>query len=303
MKNLVFDIGGTSIKYGVCENDRLTETKELPTHAQKGGAYILETIISLIQAHSGYDAIGISTAGQVHAEEGYIIYANQNIPDYTGVQYKKILEERFHVPVAVENDVNAAALGEAVYGAGRDCDQFLMLTYGTGVGGAVVNDKKVFHGSSYCASEFGAIVTHSDERLSGSDFFDGCYEKYASTTGLVQMIKPYRPELDTGRKIFQALHDDTVMKIIDKWVDEIMLGLATLTHVYNPSCIILGGGIMAQPLILQKIEEKKSRFIMPSFSHVHIIAAALGNSAGVLGANYLASQSGISFPRGTSIIE
>lgn len=296
MKNLVFDIGGTSIKYGVCENDRLTETKELPTHAQKGGAYILETVISLIQTHSGYDAVGISTAGQVHAEEGYIIYANQNIPGYTGVQYKKILEERFHVPVAVENDVNAAALGEAVYGAGRDCDQFLMLTYGTGVGGAVVNDKKVFHGSSYSASEFGAIVTHSEERLSGSDFFDGCYEKYASTTGLVQMIKPYRPELDTGRKIFQALHDDTVMKIIDKWVDEIMLGLATLTHVYNPSCIILGGGIMAQPLILQKIEEKKSRFIMPSFSHVHITAAALGNSAGILGANYLASQSGISFP-------
>lgn len=290
MKNLVFDIGGTSIKYGVCQDDALTDMKELPTNAEKGGGHILETVISLIQAHTAFDAIGISTAGQVHAKDGFIIYANQNIPDYTGIQYKKTLEELFHVPVAVENDVNAAALGEAVYGAGQDYSQFLMLTYGTGVGGAVINNREVYHGSSYSASEFGAMITHSDARLSGSDFFDGCYERYASTTGLVQMIRPYRPELDTGRKIFQALSDDTVVDIIDKWVNEIMLGLATLTHIYNPSCIILGGGIMAQPLILQKIEEKKSRFIMPSFAHVHIIAAALGNSAGVLGANYLATQ-------------
>lgn len=291
MKNLVFDIGGTSIKYGVCQDNRLTDTAEVPTLAHKGGAHILETVISLIQTHSDYDAIGISTAGQVHAKDGYIIYANQNIPGYTGIQFKKNLEELFHVPVAVENDVNAAALGEAVYGAGQNYDQFLMLTYGTGVGGAVINDRKVFHGSSYSASEFGAIITHSDARLSGGDFFDGCYEKYASTTGLLQMIKPYRPELDTGRKIFDALEDDQVVAIIDKWVDEIMLGLATLTHIYNPSCILLGGGIMSQPLILQKIGEKKSRFIMPSFSHVHIAAAALGNSAGMWGANYLASQS------------
>lgn len=291
MKNLVFDIGGTSIKYGVCQDNRLTDTAEVPTLAHKGGAHILETVISLVQTHSDYDAIGISTAGQVHAKDGYIIYANQNIPGYTGIQFKKNLEELFHVPVAVENDVNAAALGEAVYGAGQNYDQFLMLTYGTGVGGAVINDRKVFHGSSYSASEFGAIITHSDARLSGGDFFDGCYEKYASTTGLLQMIKPYRPELDTGRKIFDALEDDQVVTIIDKWVDEIMLGLATLTHIYNPSCIILGGGIMSQPLILQKIGEKKSRFIMPSFSHVHIAAAALGNSAGMWGANYLASQS------------
>ena len=291
MKNLVFDIGGTSIKCGVCQDNKLTDTEEVPTLAKKGGAHILETVISLIQAHSDYDAIGISTAGQVHARDGYIIYANQNIPGYTGIQYKKTLEELFHVPVAVENDVNAAALGEAVYGAGQDYSQFLMLTYGTGVGGAVINDRKVFHGSSYSASEFGAIITHSDARLAGDDFFDGCYEKYASTTGLLEMIKPYRPELDTGRKIFKALHDDTVASIIDDWVNEIMLGLATLTHIYNPSCIILGGGVMSQPLILQKINEKKSRFIMPSFSHVHIAQAALGNSAGMWGANYLASQS------------
>lgn len=290
MKILVFDIGGTSIKYGICTDNILQDVKETPTNAKLGGRHIVETLISLIKEQSDYDAIGISTAGQVNSKEGYIIYANQNIPNYTGTKIKEELETLFHVPVTVENDVNAAAMGEAVYGAGKDYNQFLMLTYGTGVGGATVTDKQVYYGSSYSASEFGAIITHSDVRLSGNDYFDGCYEKYASTTGLVKMAMEYKPELDNGRKIFENLNDPEVMNILDKWVDEIMLGLATLTHIYNPPCIILGGGIMVQPLIMEKIAAKKSRFIMPSFAHVNLIPAALGNSAGLLGANYLASK-------------
>ena len=290
MKILVFDIGGTSIKYGICTDNILQDVKETPTNAKLGGRHIIETLISLIKEQSDYDAIGISTAGQVNSKEGYIIYANQNIPNYTGTKIKEELETLFHVPVTVENDVNAAAMGEAVYGAGKDYNQFLMLTYGTGVGGATVTDKQVYYGSSYSASEFGAIITHSDVRLSGNDYFDGCYEKYASTTGLVKMAMEYKPELDNGRKIFENLNDPEVMNILDKWVDEIMLGLATLTHIYNPPCIILGGGIMVQPLIMEKIAAKKSRFIMPSFAHVNLIPAALGNSAGLLGANYLASK-------------
>ena len=290
MKILVFDIGGTSIKYGVCVDDILLDVKETPTNAKLGGRHIVDTLISLIKEQSDYDAIGISTAGQVNSKEGYIIYANQNIPGYTGTQIRKELEELFHVPVAVENDVNAAAMGEAVYGAGKDFSQFLMLTYGTGVGGASINNKEIYYGSSYSASEFGAIITHSDARLAGEDYFDGCYEKYASTTGLVKMAMNYNPELDNGRKIFENLQDPKINKILDCWVDEIMLGLATLTHIYNPPCIILGGGIMVQPLIMEKINEKKSRFIMPSFSHVNIIPASLGNSAGLLGAYYLAKK-------------
>ena len=291
MKILVFDIGGTSIKYGTCVDHILQDVKEIPTNAKLGGRHIVETLISLIKEQSGYDAIGISTAGQVHSKEGYIIYANQNIPNYTGTKIKEELELLFQVPVTVENDVNAAAMGEAVYGAGKDSSEFLMLTYGTGVGGARVSNKEVYYGSSYSASEFGAIITHSDARLSGNDYFDGCYEKYASTTGLVKLAMEYNPQLDNGRKIFASLDDPKVLDIIDKWVDEIMLGLATLTHIYNPACIILGGGIMVQPLILEKIQEKKSRFIMPSFSHVNLIPAALGNNAGLLGANYLACNS------------
>ena len=291
MKVLVFDIGGTSIKHGICIDNQLSDVGETPTDAKKGARHVMETVISLIKdIPIRYDAIGISTAGQVNAATGSIIYANQNIPGYTGTQIRQELEELFHVPVLVENDVNAAAMGEAIYGAGKPFDSFLMLTYGTGVGGAVVSHKQIFHGSSYSASEFGAIITHSDARLSGKDYFDGCYEKYASTTALVKQAMEYNPTLDNGKKVFASLTDSRVMEILDRWIDEIMLGLATLTHIYNPSCIILGGGVMVQPLIQEKIEAKKSRFIMPSFAHVQLIPAALGNSAGLLGANYLAVE-------------
>ena len=290
MKILVFDIGGTSIKYGTCVDNTLVEVKEIPTEAKKGGRHIMDTLISLIEPQSGYDAIGISTAGQVNADGGYIIYANENIPGYTGIQIKAELEQKFGVPVAVENDVNAAALGEAICGAGSEHEDFLCLTYGTGVGGAIIQNRQVYHGSSFSAAEFGAIVTHAAERISGGSFFDGCYERYASTTALVRMAMAYDPELDNGRKIFARLDDPNVMQILDRWVDEILLGLASLTHIFNPSCIILGGGIMVQPLILEKIRQKKERFIMPSFCHVQILPAQLGNTAGLLGAAHLAEQ-------------
>ena len=155
MKVLVFDVGGTSIKYGCCVDSQLTEVHETPTEAKKGGRHIVDTLVSLIEKQSGYDAIGISTAGQVNADEGYIIYANENIPGYTGTRIKAELEAKFGVPVVVENDVNSAALGELRYGAGQGSKEFLCLTYGTGVGGAIVLNGNVYTGSAFSAGSFG----------------------------------------------------------------------------------------------------------------------------------------------------
>ena len=266
------------------------ETSEYPTEAYKGGPHILETICTLAEQSLPFDAIGISTAGQVNPEEGYIIYANSNIPDYTGTQFQKILQERFHVPVAVENDVNSAALGEAIFGAGKGKDSFLCLTYGTGVGGAIIENKQVYHGSSFSAGEFGAIITHAEEKLAGTDPFDGCYERYASATALVKMVSAVDPSLTNGRQIFANLERPEIKAVVNKWIDEIVLGLATLIHIFNPSCVVLGGGIMVQPYILEQIHARIPQMVMSSFAHVQISSAELGNSAGLLGAYYLASQ-------------
>ncbi len=249
----------------------------------------MERAKEILHQYQGFDAIGISTAGQVNPEKGCISYANENIPGYTGMEVRRILEEEFHVPVAVANDVNAAAVGEAQFGAGRGKSDFLCITYGTGVGGAIVLDGAVHTGSSFSAGEFGGILVHPEDREKGS-YFSGCYEKYASATALVNRARALDENLDTGRKIFSRIGEPSVQAIVDGWIDEIVYGLITLIHVFNPSCIVLGGGVMAQPYILEQVKKKVMTEVMDSFRNLEICQAELGNQAGLLGAAYLASK-------------
>lgn len=286
MRIVALDIGGTSIKSGIWTGEGAEEVKEWATNAKRGGGYVMERAREIIRTYGEFDAIGISTAGQVDAKEGRIRYANENIPGYTGMDVRGILEREFGVPVAVENDVNAAALGEGLFGAGIPYSDFLCITYGTGVGGAIVIGKEVYKGSSCSAGEFGGILIHPEDVEEGQPF-SGCYEKYASATALTIRAMEWNPELDNGRKIFQQIENPQVRAIVDAWINEIVFGLSGIIHIFNPACIILGGGVMAQPYILQEVRRKIKRRIMSSFSHVELVPAQLGNHAGLLGAAYL----------------
>ncbi len=299
MRIFVCDIGGTAVKYGIWEDGRLRDAAQIPTRAQLGGRHIIETVAGLIRDAidrssdaygAGFDGIGVSTAGQVDCLKGVIVYANENIPDYTGFPVRQELEMRFRLPVAVENDVNSAAMGEAVFGGARDIPSFLCLTYGTGIGGAIVENGAIYHGCAYSAAEFGSIVTHADEKIAGSSLMDGCYERYASATALVNAARAYDSRLTDGRKVFAALDDPQIMRILDRWIDEVLCGLSSVIHIFNPTCVILGGGIMSQPLIFEKIAERRSRFIMPSFDRVQIRPALLGNRAGLMGIGHLTQE-------------
>lgn len=285
MRIAVVDIGGTNIKAGIWENEVITELREIPTEARLGGEHVVSAVKELLHGFERLDAIGISTAGQVDAKRGVILYANENIPGYTGTPLKEILEAEFGVPVAVQNDVNAAAIGEAYYGAGRDSEDFLCLTYGTGVGGAIVLNGKVYTGSSFSAGEFGAIVIHPEERDVKRDMFSGCYERYASTTALVSKVKEQFPALCNGRLIFEELGRPKVREIVDAWIDEVVYGLVTLTHIFNPQLVILGGGVMEQPYVIEQVRKKLKESIMESFCSVRVESAELGNRAGMLGAS------------------
>lgn len=283
MTVVVLDIGGTSIKSGKFTGGHLTMQKEYASDAKKGGDCLMKQAISIIEGYKEFDAIGISTAGQVDSERGCITYANSNIPGYTGMQIREILMKEFHVPVAVENDVNAAALGEAKFGAGREYKDFLCLTYGTGVGGAVILDGKLYKGCG-SAGEFGAMVVHPEARNPQQDSYSGCYEKYASTTALVEKARQLDVSLDSGRKIFERIEEAFVRKIVDNWIDEIVYGLITLINVFHPAAILLGGGVMKQDYVIDKVREKLYEQLMPSFQSVKILQAALYNEAGLYGA-------------------
>lgn len=292
MKIAALDIGGTSIKSGIWTGTSIQEYKEWETNAKNGGVYVMERAKEILCTYHGFDAIGISTAGQVDTVRGCIRYANDNIPGYTGMQVKQLLESEFKVPVVVENDVNAAAIGEGQFGAGRGHHDFLCITYGTGVGGAIVIDKKIYAGSVGSAGEFGGILIHPEHQIPGQPF-SGCYERYASATALVSKVKKEFPELDTGRRIFESIHKTEVKQIVYEWIGEITLGLVSLVHIFNPSCIVLGGGVMAQPLILEELKKQLNEKVMSSFQTVELKQAELGNQAGLSGAAYLAKSSGM----------
>ncbi|WHX51322.1 ROK family protein [Paenibacillus woosongensis] len=286
MRILAADIGGTNTKLCICdEQGKLEQFQEYATESRQGGPHVMSRLMDKLAEYDNFDAIAISTAGQVDSEAGFIVYANENIPDYTGMRIKNMLEERFHKPVKVENDVNAAALGEAFFGAARHLSDFLCLTYGTGIGGAIVIDRRVYKGAKGVAAEFGHIVTHAgaNSRNVAQPLF---YEKYASTTALVQMAGKVDPDCTNGRILFEKIKqgNSRLEQVMHAWVDEVAYGLASIIHIFNPSAVIVGGGVMEQDELVRLVEARTKATVMESYRDVKILKASLGNKAGVLGA-------------------
>ena len=290
MRILAFDIGGTEIKYALCdESFNLSDKKSVPSNAEEGGKKIIERVIEIINGFEGIDRTGISTAGQVNGESGTIIYATDSIPDYTGTRVKEIIEQKTGIATAVENDVNCAAVGEAVFGAAKGYSDFICLTYGTGIGGAIYIGNKLFTGSSCSAGEFGHMITHAGGRdcTCGGN---GCYEAYASAGALVKAVSDYLGKPVNGKVVFENSDNPAVKKLIDEWIDEVVIGLKGLVYVFNPPLIVLGGGVMNERYIIYEINKKLQNALMKSFRSVRVVGAKAGNDAAKLGAAYLAAN-------------
>ena len=297
MKIIALDIGGTTIKSCVFQDGELTGKQEIPSDAFLGGVHVVKLACEIVAGHENFAAVAIATAGQVDSEAGTISYANENIPGYTGTCLRKIFMDAFNVPVIAENDVYAAAIGEALYGAGKGKGDFLCLTYGTGIGGAIVRDGIVHKGMSNTAGEFGRIITHAEKH---GDRLSGYYEANASVTALVSKVRAVRPELTDGKAILANLADAIVKAFVDDWINEVVYGLASLIHSFNPGLIVLGGGIMGSPFVIDSVRKKIKGFRMPAdarvcsparpdpFSDVTIVAAKLKNDAGLWGMYHIA---------------
>lgn len=290
MKISCIDIGGTYIKSGVLEDGVLTGVEETPTDGGGGARAMLSRVAQLVRQTPGVERVGVSTAGEVDARTG-VIRLSDNIPGYTGLNPRQILEEELGLPVAVENDVNAAAAGEFAFGAARDEQDFLMVSYGTGVGGAVYIGGRLYRGRAGSAGEFGGLVTHP-EAVDPARQGTGSYERYASTSALVARVTALYPALTTGRDIFAHLNDPTIKKEVDAWIREVACGIISLIHAFDPALVVLGGGIMREPYILGQLERMTAPMVKPSFRGCRVAPAALGNNAGLMGAGYLAANIG-----------
>lgn len=267
--------------------DPITEKHELighlDTNVQEENFLMenrLSEVLKRISDKVDVKGIAISTAGIVDSKTGEIVYANKNIPNYKGTKLKEILETKYNVPVSVENDVNSALLGEVSFGSFDAVHSALMLTIGTGVGGALYLNGGIYHGFSHSAGEVGYSIIN-----------DRNIEDIASTTALVRNVKT-RLALDEvdGRWIFeQAIHHENEVCIeeINRLVRGLVYLISNYVALFNPEFVILGGGIMEQsdylrPLILNTFERVNTNQLVVENTTIEF--ASLGNEAGMLGA-------------------
>lgn len=292
-KYAVLDIGGTQIKYGVIDQQgELLWWKQEDTNAQQGGLKIIETVILLIQdiqKDTKLCGVGISTAGVVDSVKGKIVYANSNIPGYTGIEVKEMIENAVHLPCEVENDVSCAGLCEAHCGAGKGYHHVACITIGTGIGGSLVIDGHVYHGGNHCAGEIGYIP-----------IFNSTLEQEASMSALLARVNQKREkgyELD-GKAIFQkALQNDLLcQQEVDRMCQYIGTGLACLSVLMNPEIIVIGGGVSAQgEWFRKKIEGEFMSHSLPNMiQDTKVALAQKGNQAGMIGAwiHFIQTQGG-----------
>ena len=283
MNILAIDIGGTMIKYGLVSSDgKILSTDEIKTEASKGLNNILNKIDNIFKRYKENNPVGIAVSGtgQINGMIGKVIGGNPIIPNWIGTNLVKILEEKYNLPIVLENDVNCVALGEKWIGAGKDLSNFICLTIGTGIGGGIILNNQLFRGENFVAGEFGHTLIKKGE-----------FEQFASTTALIRLVKERTGKILNGKEIFDLEKKEIVeyQEVISEWIENLTDGLSSIIYCFNPANIILGGGVIGQgePLI-NRIKNSLFKKIGSQFKEkLNIIQAKLGNNAGMIGASYL----------------
>ncbi len=298
------DIGGTTVKCGLfTEDGKLTDKWEIPTDRTDRGANILRDVVKTIRdkaaekkfAEEDIIGIGMGVPGPVLAD-GTVNYC-PNL-GWEIVNVKKVMAEMISVPVAVGNDANVAALGEAIYGGGRGYDSILMVTLGTGVGGGLIINRKIVCGSNGAAAEIGHIIVNPEETAVCGCGGHGHLEQYASATGIVRLAK--KKLLDetvdsalrtfvplTAKDIFDEAKkgDKVAIELTEELGKYLALALTHVAAIADPQAFVIGGGVSRAGVILtETIERHYNQNILRALRGKKFMLAELGNDAGIYGA-------------------
>lgn len=301
------DLGGTFIKGGIVDgNGKIVAEGKVPTESELGGEKVMDNVAFLIKSifdKSGLSkndvaGVGMGVPGMIDSKNGVVIFSN-NLK-WHHLHIAEGVESRTGLSVKIANDANVAALGEAVYGAGSDVDDSILLTLGTGVGGGIIVGNKLVEGNKSAGAELGhMVIAHNGEQCTCGR--KGCLEAYASATALIRDTKRAMEahkdskmweigSLDnvTGKTAFDYQNTDIYAKeVVDNYIEMLACGIANIANIFRPHTVMLGGGVCAQGdnLIkpLQKIVDREI-FAGDLGPKCPIAIAKLGNKAGILGA-------------------
>lgn len=313
-KRIGIDVGGTNVKIAlVDDNGKIIYSNSVPTYAKMGYEYTVNNIKQAIKdlmketntTPSDIEGIGFDFPGQVDCKTGVVKLA-PNIPGWVNVPIAQMIEDEFHIPTRIDNDVRCAALGELKFGAGRGCENFICITVGTGIGSGIVINGKVVRGATNAAGELGHIKLQMNGGPICGCGDTGCLEAFASGPAIVAMAQEYIKggkstkfremaaaeggEITPYMIAKAAEEGDPVAKRIFEIVGEyIGIGLTSVINLLNPERVIIGGGVAESgELLLGPIRKTiKERAMVVAGNAVEIVPAQLGNSAGVIGASML----------------
>jgi glucokinase len=298
------DLGGTNLRAAaISEAGKLIDKVSGSTNLHEGREALISDLVEKIttlrdrHGRSGLVGVGVGVPGFIDIEEGRVIGSN-NIPELDGVPVRDEVEQRVGVPVVLENDANSAALGECWMGAGREVDDLILLTLGTGVGGGIISGGKVLHGALGMAGEVGHMTVLTNGNPCGCGNV-GCLEKHASATAVEAMAHLIGLPDGCTPKDVQALAeqgDERARVVYERMGVALGIALATLISIFNFPLYLLSGGVLPAwdlfaPSMLAEVRRRSFTF---RHTDTRIERAALGSEAGLFGASYLPFQARVS---------
>ncbi len=302
------DIGGTKISAAVVKNNEIvSDVKVVNTsNTAKGILNQVLDITAALNNSNSVDALGIATAGAVNKDNSKIMGSTGNLPNgYSYIDFKDEIEKKFELPTLLENDANAAAYAEYKTGNGISKSNVIVITLGTGVGSGVIIDGKLMRGTSGGGAECGHIVMSIEKKRKCTCGTWDCWEAYASGTGYAITANEMAANIAKDKKagillekepgnittydVIEGLknNDEFAIQVHNTWEYHVLLGLVSLTNIFDPECFILSGG-MAEFITYDKIQKDLSK--MALISNPQILPAKAKNNAGIIGAGILATQ-------------
>lgn len=289
MNIAAFDIGGTSLKMGVVDDRGNILTQESADISHNARDKILEEIVGWLEKNPGCEGIAVSTPGYIDPDKGFIEMGG-TIRDFDQFHLSQWLTEKTALPATVENDAHCALLAEYWLGKAKKLNDFLMLTIGTGLGGAAFCNGALIRGGRNRAGEFGCLLT---SRPTSSDIERHTMSQSCTMTALRENYSQLtdRPVDDvSGKDVFDACdrQEKMAQQVVEKFYRDLAACLYNLFSVFDPQMIFIGGGITAREPFLEELAEQLAKYQID----IRIDAATYGNDSGMLGAtwNFLQRQ-------------
>ncbi|MBO8163581.1 MAG: mannose-6-phosphate isomerase, class I [Brevibacillus sp.] len=283
------DIGGTNLRAAVIDQSgHIVKKLSMKTFADKGPDFVIHNLASMLRdltAEYSVSHIGIACPGPLDAAEG-IIMGPPNLPGWDQIHLRAILTEQFQLPIKIENDANAAALCEALFGAGKGRKSVFYITISTGIGGGFVYNQSIVQGAHFCAGEIGNMIIQPDGPAHPI-LNRGSWETLASGTALNDQAR----QLDLEKTLFQLEQEGNpqAKALVEQFIRHTATGIANIVHLLDPDTIILGGGVMhASHLFWERLNKAVNDRLYPQLrNRIDLQLAQFHDDAGLIGAAFL----------------